>query len=64
MNSWKEVLLHMIQESNHVMLYDKSQYLSKAIKNERYKINFGRLNLLLKYILAFLLYFYIFSFSF
>ena len=59
MNSWKEVLLHMIQESNHVMLYDKSQYLSKAIKNERYKINFGRLNLLLKYGL-FTLFLYLF----
>ena len=30
----------MIQKSNHVMLYDKSQYLSKAIKNERYKNKF------------------------
>ena len=41
MNSWHKKILLVMQKSNHVMLDNKSQYLSKAIKKERFKINFG-----------------------
>jgi len=35
MNSWhKKIRLVMMQKSNHVMLDNKSQYFSKAIKKE------------------------------